>query len=290
MRGESVARLKVVYRYFVICLLLATSQTYADEVVSICGEPFSPYFYQTDSSEQSNVVGVDVDILKAISELTGLKFKNEIIPWKRCLKNVEEFDRVGQHEIAIDATFNASRAEKFYFAGPIYSADIHLFYSRSKFPGGPISKENNNVISKINQMQNFSICGISGYNYEVYYQKHGIPEDVVIQKTGGGLSSVLKMISADRCEVFETQATLVAGAIITQGLEVPGDLNCIKMDESSPEFYMMISRSSPRAEKLLAQIGQAIIELRETGELKRIEKEAMDQLLPESVKSILSCL
>jgi len=281
---------RTVSQFCLISLLLIAGQVYAEETVRICGEPFAPYFYQSDENDQSTVVGVDVDILNSISEITGLKFKFEILPWKRCLNNVENFDKLGLQEIAIDATYNASRAEKYYFAGPLYSADIHLFYSKKKFPDGPIVDENGTVISKVNQMQNFSICGLSGHNYEVYYKKHGIPENVVIHKTSGGLASVLQMISAGRCDVFETQATLVAGATITGNLELPNDMGCVKMDENSPKFYMMISKSSTRAENLLVQIDQAIIGLQELGKLERIEKEAMQGKLSDLVKSNLSCL
>ena len=278
------------FQFCIISLILTTSQLYADDVVKICGEPFAPYFYPTNSNGQPSVDGIDVDILNSISEITDLEFENEIIPWKRCLSNVENFGRDGLHEIAIDATYNSSRAEKYYFAGPIYAADIHLFYSKKKFPEGPIVNESGSLITKVNQMQYFSICGVMGHNYEVYYTKHGIPREVNIQQTGGGLTGVMQMISANRCEVYETQATLVAGAVISKKLKLPEDLGCVKLDESAPNFYMLISKTSPRAEKLLAQIDQAITGLRESGELMRIEKNGMQSRLSDSVKSMLDCL
>lgn len=289
LRQKTMLKLNIGILFLLFSFAMTGNKALAIDEVSICGEPFAPYFFQSNT-DPSSVTGMDIQILDAISELTNIKFKTSIVPWKRCLLDVELYSQSGNYEMAIDATYNVERANKYYFLGPLYSAGIHLFYSRKKFPNGPTLKSSGQTISKINQMQHFSICGMLGWNYDIYFERHGIPSDTNIQTTGGGLGSVLNMISADRCEVFETQATLVAGAAINGTLELPEDLGCIEMDEEAPKFYLMLSKSSPRAHELANVISQAFINLGESGKLDQVRDTGLKSVLTDSVKSILNCL
>jgi polar amino acid transport system substrate-binding protein len=272
-------------------LLLPVTKSFAAAPVSICGETLPPFLYESGdaSQETRNVAGIHVENFRLLAELTGLEFAFSVLPWKRCLYYVDNYSEPGDHEITIDATFNTERAEKFHYVGPLYAMGTAVFYSRHRFPDGPISKKTGSVISWINEMQHFSICGMLGWNYEGYYSRHGFPRSVKVIRTPAGFQGLFSMLSAGRCDLVETQSVLVLGAMMTGELEMPKDIACSKLNEVPQKFYLMVSRKSPRAEELVTRLSTALIYLQRTLQWKSLEDEAV---LPvsESTKRLRKCL
>lgn len=67
--------------------------------------------------------------------------------------------------------------------------------------------------------------------------------------------------------------------MISGELEMPDDTACSKMNEIPEEFYMMVSRKSPRAEELVTRLSTALIYLKRTLQWKSIEDK---RILPAS--------
>jgi polar amino acid transport system substrate-binding protein len=251
-------------------LLLPVTKSFAAAPVSICGEPWPPFLYESgdDNQEKKDIAGIHLENFRLLAELTGLEFTFDLLPWKRCLYYLDHFIETGKYEMTIDASFSAERAEKYHYVGPIYEISNAVWYSRERFPEGPRSQKTGEVVSWINEMQHFRICGVSGWNYEMYYVEHGIPRSVAIIKTTGGLQSVFSMLSKGRCNLMEIHPVLVLGAMLTGELEMPKDIACSKMNEKPSKFYLMVSRKSPRAEELVTRLSTALIYLKRTLQLK----------------------
>ena len=249
-----------------MALIFPITKGFASTPVAICGEPFAPFLYETggNGQEKKNVAGINLDNFRLLAELTGLDFNFSVLPWKRCKFYVENYSKPGDHEIAIDASFNTDRAERFHFVGPMYVLGTAVFYSRKRFPNGPLSKKTGRVISSINEMQDFSICGMLGWNYEMYYTEHGIPRSVEVIRTSAGYQGMFSMLSKGRCDLVETHPALVLGAMITGELEMPKDIVCNKLNKEPQKFYMMIARKSPRAEALVTRLSKALKHLKDT--------------------------
>jgi polar amino acid transport system substrate-binding protein len=253
-------------------LLVFATKGYASTPVAICGEPSAPFLYETsgDGQDKKNIAGISLENFRLLEEFTGLKFTFDVLPWKRCKHYVENYSKPGDHEIAIDASFSTERAEKFHYVGPMYALGTAVFYSRNRFPHGPRSKKTGRVISSINEMQDFSICGMLGWNYEMYYVEHGIPRSVEVIKTPAGYPGAFGMLSKGRCDLVETHPALVLGAKIIGELEMPKDIACIKLNKEPQKFYMMIARKSPRAEELVTRLSTALKYLKDTRQFRTI--------------------
>jgi polar amino acid transport system substrate-binding protein len=249
-------------------LTMFVPQAYAEESVTICGESWPPYLFISDDKygkTNNSIDGIHLQNFKSISEVTGLDFKFEILPWKRCLSDVEKYVRATAPEIAIDASYNKERAEKYHFVGPLYAFGTAVFYSRQKFSDGPFSERFNRRITTIADMRDFEICGFLGWNYESYYTKHGMPRSVQIMKSRSGMQSAFSMLSHERCEVLEVHPQIVIGAMATGKLKMPTNITCHKLEGDLQKFYLMVSRNSPRATELVARLGKAINDLKSAG-------------------------
>ena len=275
-----------------IALLIPVKNGVAETPVAICGEPWPPFLYNelggTEPGEQE-IAGLHLENFRLLGELSGLEFTFDMLPWKRCLYHVENYSEPSDHEIAIDASFSKERAEKYYLVGPMYAISTAVFYSRDRFPDGPVSEETGRVITWINEMKDYSICGILGWNYEMYYVEHGIPRSNEIIRTPAGFQGMFGMLSHGRCELVETHPALVLGSMIAGEMEMPEDIACSKLSEVPEEFYLMVSRNSPRAEELVTRLSTALIYLKRTLQWKSLKDEGV---LPASsgLDSIRECL
>jgi len=290
MRPPRVSNLSRFSLVLAVCLALPATNGFADRPVPICGESAAPFLYETggNSQKRKEIAGTHLINFRLLEKQTGLTFTFDVLPWKRCLSYVDNYSKLGDHEIAIDATFNTERARKFLYVGPMYAISTAVFYSRKRFPNGPLSKKTGKVISWINEMQHYSICGVLGWNYEMYYTEHGIPRSVKIMRTPAGYQGMFGMLSYGHCDVVETHPALVLGAMIAGQMKMPKDIACNKMNEEPEKFYMMVARKSPRAEELVTRLSTALIYLKRTLKWKSIKDK---EVLPTTgFKGIKKCL
>lgn len=284
-------------RFFLLALSLAMfsppSVGRAEDPVRMCGENWPPFIYAQVGKDESGYfkkTGTHLNLFATLSNLTGLKFSIDLIPWQRCLEEVENFGSKNKYEIALDATFNEERARKYHYVGPIYSTGTSLFFSRTKFPNGPRLEKSGKIVSTINEMQQFKICGLLGWNYESYYTLHDIPRSIVVQQTSGGLGSVLRMVAADRCDLFEAPTIVVIGAVVTGQLSIPDDIACLKLAEEQQPFYLMVSRSTPRALELVSRMTTALERMEKSGTLKYLTNDSLKQKGSPSLGILSDCL
>ena len=284
-------RYKSMFSIFILGLILAHTKGFAAAPVVICGEPWPPFLYESGDDEQGNkaIAGFHLKNFPLLEEATELDFTFSLMPWKRCLNKVENHSQVSDPEIAIDASFSKERAEKYHYVGPMYAIGTAVWYSRNRFPDGPPSKKTGKVISWINEMQHYSICGNLGWNYEMYYVEHGIPRSNEVIRSPGGLQGMFSMLSKGRCDLVETHPELVLGSMITGELKLPKDIACSKMKEEPEAFYMLITKKSPRAEALVTRLSTALIYLQRTLQWKSLKDEGA---LPavESMETLRDCL
>lgn len=229
-------------------------------------------------------------VFEEITKRTGYEFSFELLPWKRCLNTVAKFDHYGSFEIATDATRNKEREKTFYIVGPLYEASTSIYYSRKKYPNGPVSPETGKVISTIDEMKDFKICGIHGYNYEGYYRRHNMSRGGIHLDTGAkNYHAAMSKISAQHCDMLEAQTNMITGAIVTGELEVPEDIACLHSVEGTVGFNMLVSRTSPRGAEIATRITEILDEMRGSGELKRIVDTQIDELVASSSRKLLKC-
>jgi len=284
--------------YFLIAVIIincserSTAQnSRADELVSVCSESTAPFVYESIDGDQGKegISGLHIENLALLENSTGLKLEFRLLPWKRCLYSVENYAEPGDYEIALNAAYNEERAEKFHLVGPLYTFNTAVFYSRDKHPDGPIVNESGEIVSRLSDLKDFSVCALLGWNLEIFYTKHGFPRSVKFEQTAGGFQSAFDMISNDRCDMIQAPPTIVFGEIGMERLNMPKDLACITLDEPPENFYLLVSKNSPRAEELVTKLGAAIIRLQNLGQWKSTN-EVRDFPALEEIEAAFNCM
>ncbi|MET0117604.1 MAG: transporter substrate-binding domain-containing protein [Sedimenticola sp.] len=276
----------------VMILLLGLSAPCANagDVIKVCGEPWPPYLYYENQGEgEQKIVGANLPVFEAISKRTGYEFSFELLPWKRCLDYVANFDHYASFEIAADATRNAERERLYHIVGPVYEATTSIYYSLKKYPSGPVSPETGKPVSTIHAMKDFKVCGIHGSNYEGYYTRHGWSRDIPIDTGSKDFKSLLLKISNQRCDMMEKQTNIIAGAIVSGTLDIPDDIACVRIRNGTGKFNLLVSKTSPRGAEMAKRMTAVFDEMRESGELERIVESKIDELVKRSGKTLPRC-
>jgi len=251
--------------YCILPLFLMTSLSRAQEV-KVCdgAEEWPPYIYYERVNGKINknkIIGAVKELFDAAFKLTDLTYSIELLPWKRCLKHVENFDLIHKHEIISNGSYSLERAKKYWPSIPLYITHRGVFYSEAKYPQGP-------PIQKKSDIANYKICGVLGYNYtEVLTWAKNIRID---QAAPSNKEALLK-IAKGRCDIMITSIEPVYGAAAAGIFKIPNEIKVFLMPELKVStFHFWVSKKSPRATELLTTINTAIMDIIYTQEYKKI--------------------
>ncbi len=258
--------------FILISLVLISAHVNAgNDLVNICDDateypPYSFYERVDGAVNKEKITGITIDILDEMTRLSGLQFKVSFLPWKRCLSEVARFGERGEFEVFINGTFRESRAEKYYLTAPVFFTKSGFWYSRKQFPKGL-------RISTYSELKKFTICGLLGYNYEIY----GFPDNKGVYTKFKTKKAGLKAISGGKVDLFLGSGVSVFGFKALGEDIIPNDVVHGKIIESKAKpYYMFISKTSPRAYELLTKMNQAIIILQARGTIDNICSKYLD--------------
>jgi polar amino acid transport system substrate-binding protein len=239
--------------------------------VQICDDigewpPYSFFPRATGKMEKLVLTGAMIELVDRIFALIKMKYHIAAIPWKRCLYEVATFDQRQTYEVAIEGTLSEERLAAFYITSPVYTTTGAYWYSKRKFPQGP-------VIHSPADLKDYQLCGILGYNYTGYQ----IPTELVTSwpKT---YQAAFSMLSLGRCDLFLSNIPTVVGKTQLGELTIPDDVDGKRVPGlPSGTFHIFIAKSSPRAHMLLTEINQAILIL----DYRGITEEIFRKYLPQ---------
>lgn len=184
--------------YSVLALAMLVGMTAPGDAESLAGKTFRacddilewpPYIYfQRENGKRTDaVVGYTAEVIREIIESRGAKVVIDLMPWRRCLREVEKGD---PYQILLDASYNAERAERYHVSEAYYSITPYYFYSRKHRPDGlPIKSRDD--------LKRYRINGIAGYNYADYGLSREDLEAVV-----DGHEALIQKLHAGRCDLF----------------------------------------------------------------------------------------
>ncbi|MDE1464676.1 substrate-binding periplasmic protein [Spartinivicinus poritis] len=259
-------------KLFTICHILPIifcHNLYANETVKICDDdgewpPFIYYQRVNGKPDKSKLTGASVELIDAAFKLTSFTYSLQLLPWQRCLDEVNHFGKRGNFEALTNASFSMERAKKYYATTSIYELHSGVFYSKEKFPDGP-------VINKPSDLNNFKLCGVLGYNYEYLYTKYGLNKNKTIDTGANNIFSVLTMIANNRCDIFENSLEPIYGAVLVGKYTLPSNIASAPLANVDKIYYHIhIAKTSPRAYKILTELNQAILILQHQGVSKKI--------------------
>lgn len=211
------------------------------------------------SSSAQEVVGYAVDVLQRILRPKGIAVQIDLLPWVRCLREVES----GQmYQMALNASHSAERERQFLLSLPYYDTTHAYFYSRRRFPQGL-------SIRSPKDLAKHEVCGVHGYNYSAYGLR-----DEQVDRGALNFSRVIAKLLADRCEVgVEKLEAVQAGRHDGQPLLANPDIAFAPIPGMpKAEFHMLVSRRHPQGQALLDMLNRGIRDLRATGQLKALRQ------------------
>ncbi len=261
---------------FLYTSLLCLSNVNAKDV-KICDDigewpPFSYFQRDATGNVTPKLTGAVTELLDEVFKIVDVKYSITMMPWKRCLMSVDNFDRVKKYEIFINGIRSTEREEKYLISKPIYQTHQGVFYSSKKYPKGlPLYKA-----SDINK---FKICSIHGYDINLKDKLYAFKKDTKIDDGAKDSLSALKKVSLGRCDILINSKEPIYGSVKIGKFELPKDIKSINMPEIKPtEFYIFIAKKSPRANELLKEINKAIVILETNG----ISTQIFNKYLPKN--------
>ncbi len=250
-------------------IVLSLPNTIIAKPVNICDDetewPPYTYYQRVDGQpDKSKLTGVVVDLLDEVFKLIKMEYTIKMLPWKRCTREVATFDKRKNFELFVNGSFTMERAEEFYLSTPIYTTRMGVFYSKKRYPDGlPISKPSDT--------NNYTICGVHGYDYGYLYTHHGLEKKKKIDTGAKSIHAVMSKLALGRCDIFVNSIEPIYGATVIGKYNIPQDIGMIPLPGSEPTtFHVFVSKNSPRAYELLTKINQAILILQHNGISQKI--------------------
>ncbi|WP_217522381.1 substrate-binding periplasmic protein [Vibrio metschnikovii] len=225
--------------------------------LAICGDGggWPPYHFE----KERKVIGYDIDVLEAIFLPLGLTITVDLPPWQRCLRET----KLGRYDIALSAAYSEERDKDYILTDYYYTLQPSYVYSSITYPEGL-------PVRTAQDLDYLRTCGLQGYNYTGF----GV-DDSKVRKNGRTFEQVVKMLEANRCDVFLARYEILAGFKASEGIDhLANGLKAVSIPGiSGDKFHMLISRSILDGLEIKSIFDQQIKQLRVSGELDRmIEK------------------
>lgn len=242
-------------RFFAATLILVLglwSPVLADERVHVCDDnvPWAPFTYPASTGQslgEHGQTGAMVAFLDAIMTEANLGYVLDLKPWKRCLKELNTAYQPGLVEVVVNVSFNEERNQQFLYSKPIYHTRRGIFFAREQFPNGLAWEGPEDT-------RNYKVCGVRGYNYSDVMEPGGD-----IDVTSNSLEIALKQVEKGRCQILFNSVEPVMGSKLFGESIVPSGVTYVEYELGAPNtFHIMVSRKSPRGERLRDSIDRAI--------------------------------
>jgi len=237
----------------VITYFLSHSNVSLARNLEVGWELWFPYQYRNKNQE---LVGVDIDIFKAIINRTGYKANYVELPWKRHLRYIKS----GKIDVAFGASYTKERAKYAYFTEPYRQEVVRLFV-----------RHNNTIkLRKLSDLKNTHyIIGIEiGYYYGEEFQH--------LMK-----SAIFKQHIKEVLDIEENISLLLAGKIdglladpktITAFIKkyrIQNELIEYSLPIYQTNIHMMLSKKTLN-QITVQQFNRAIKALKEDGSINKI--------------------
>lgn len=243
--------------------LLSCAAAHAQPIppLGICeGSPEWPpftYFQRVGGQPTRELTGFSVDVISTILKKADIAFRIDLLPWRRCLREVAAGDH---YQIALNATASPEREATYRLTRSYYQTTGHYFYSRQRHPDGL-------TVQSVADLKRYKVCGLLGFNYSMY----GLTSKEVEQASGDH-ADMLRRLQAGRCDLFVEQVEVMAGYRVT-GRDLLADPDLAHQGVPGlpgTPFHMLVSRNAPRSQALLTTLNAGLTELAQSHQLDRL--------------------
>jgi len=252
----------------VISLLAMTNEARAeDAVVRVCDDvaEYPPYVVRS-RDDKSKAAGATHDLLAILFERMGIRYKVDLLPWKRCLVSVEQFSSSKGYEAFVNASYSNERAEKYLVSQPLYSISNAYWYDQRRHKQQPL-----NGLSNVGD---FSFCSMRGYNTE-WLSK--VAPKVKFEQMNS-YDAGFRMMESGRCDLMLGAIPVIRGLEQINGKAFSSHSKPVIFPEAlANTYHLYVSRNSPRGEELIQRFNETLAAL----QAENIVEEIYREYLPE---------
>jgi len=239
--------------------------------IPVCDDvsEWAPYTYldPTPTATGSHpVAGAMVDLLDVVGQKMRIDFEITLMPWKRCLSDVAS--HAPAHWAVVNGSINPERLNRYDASIPIYRVTPGVYVNtKSRHRGAsPISR-----VSELNQGR---VCGISGYNYQEYLDA-GLTNDI---DTGAkDITMAIAKLLAGRCDYLLASIEVMEASRTLNLTDVPSNIQgFVLSDVEKPVFYILVSKHAPDSKRFLNTLNQTLRTLQQNGTTNTIFKKYLN--------------
>lgn len=245
-------------RALFLLFALAFGSLAAAEDVRLTNGEWAPYLGATLPHQ-----GVASRIVAEAFALEGVTVHWEFYPWARSLRLAEKGER---HGTAIWLR-NADRERDFYVSDPVIESGYVLFHR----------KDTALDWHSVEDLRHHRLGATIGYDYGEAFQRAEQDGRLRVQRLAAEEQG-LRMLLAGRVDVFPMDK--VVGIANLQGFsrEERSRITFHPQPLRSDTLHLLLSRSVPGNEQLMARFNQGLAQLRESGKIARYLLEAEQPL------------
>jgi len=219
------------------------------QVIKVCGQeaewpPFL-YFQRSLGIKTDEVVGYSAEYLKHALAARGLRYSIDMIPWRRCMDEVES----GHYDMMTDTSNNAERAAAYLVSKPYYALHLVYFYDEAR---------DKPLVRTAADLKKLRLCGVNGYNYVPF----GLDANQV-EHGARNLAQAFLKLKRNRCDAVPERLEIALGYKALNVVDFDRlDIGFEAVPALPPvPFHMMVSRKVPYGAELLQLLDAGIEQL-----------------------------
>lgn len=239
-------RAKIICVSMLIMLMCFNAQAFELQIIS---DPYPPLGYV---NKDGTIVGLTVDIIKALLKETGIKGRFYMLPWARAYLMAQTDENI----LIYTLIKNEERERLFNLVGPIIKSEYYLY---------KLKKRNDIKIDSLNDAKKHLIGVVNDYYSHKYLISQGFKEKKNLDKIHNSALNFKKFI-AERfdlliCPEFDFKY---------QAKKFGYDLNIFEKAYfvTSVDAYIGFSRKTDK--KIVKSFKQALINIRANGTYDKI--------------------
>lgn len=242
-------------------VLIASPLPAEPAVVHVCEDAggWPPFLYRARAGDvaKGEAAGLSVQIAEALFDELDRPWDITLLPWKRCLQEVES----GKHyTMILNASFQPERAESYHYSRPYYRITPYYFFDRHTHPEGL-------EVRGVDDLKRYRIGGILGYNYS-----YANLNESDIQSAGiYNLEALLTRLHTQQFDLFVENVEIVAGHyLLRDDAEGWQALGMAPLPDAPPTAFHMLFSRSVAGTALYREADAALERLQNSGEIARL--------------------
>ena len=230
-----------------------------NEVLYITTGFYPPYVYEEDGK----ITGLDYDILIAVLDEMGVKYKIEMLSWARGLYLLDSGDAFATFPYAR----SESREESYIFSDKFYDVDRYYeFYTYDE-------DSSFTIINDLEDLKRMKLGAVKGYFYLDLFDSYGLDYDISIDE-----KEALMKLREGRIDTFPMNPFVAKYFIETY---FPQDVESFRTNElrlDLPEMgdFLMLDKENQYAEDFLTEFNRVLETLEENGTIENIIRRYID--------------